>query len=535
MALDGILLHCINNKFSQHLPLKIQKIKQVSDYEIVIECYGNEVKESWLVSLDSISNRFCKIDGNSNNIDKIHHFVLLMRKYLENGLIVSSCQIDLDRILCLEIKNRNELKDEVTYFLYIELMGQYNNLILVYNNIIVDAFNRIYPSDSNQRILLHNVEYKLPSNLVRANPFCNPELDHNRNYVEQLDGFSSLLSKELQYRVKMGQNLVEMMKEISDSDYVYDYGNKVFHCLKLSHLNKEFIRYPLISGLDSIYANYSQKQKVAALNGNLIKKLNREIKRLTKKLTIFKQQLKDVENADKFLLFGDLLMTYGHQIKKGDKEFRVLDFENNWRIIPIDPKYNVVVNANKYYQKYRKLKTSLNYILQQEELTLTNIDYYQNILVQLESASVLEIKEIENELIDYGLLRVKNKSCKNGARNKKINIHQIDHDGYTYFYGKSNVQNNYLTFSLAHKNYWWFHVLDGSGGHVVINSDVVDEPKIRFASNLAALLSKHANSSSVPVQYTQIQYIKKIPKAPLGKVLVKKYQTIYIDPVKIEL
>lgn len=536
MALDGILLHKLNNEFKKHLPLKIQRIRQVTDNELVFECYGNNAREYWLFSLDSVSNRIAKIDSVDNNIDKIHHFVLLLRKYLENGFIMTSKQIELDRILCMEIINRNELKDEVKYYLYVEMMGQYNNMILTdEKSIIIDVFNRIYPSDSSQRVLLHNVLYTFPENMIRANPFLNPDLDININFVFQLDGFSSLLAKELQYRLNIGQSLVSMMEEINASDYIYDYGNKVFHCLELLHLNRDdYKKYSLINGLDSIYFQYNQKQKVASVTGNLVKKLNREIKRLSKKISLFKQQLLEVEDANKYLLFGDLIISYGSMITRGSSSFEVLDFDNNTRIIPLDPKLNASQNASKYYQKYRKLKTSLSYILEQQQLTLTNIEYYQSILFQLESASLVEVKEIENELIDYGLLRANysGSKSKTNIKKKKVNVHQIEDGGIVYLYGKSNVQNDYLTFTLARKNYWWFHVLDGSGGHVVVCSDVVSEKEIRFASNLAVLLSKHKYSSSVPVQYTQIQYIKKIPRAPLGKVLVKKYSTIYIDPIE---
>ena len=70
------------------------------------------------------------------------------------------------------------------------------------------------------------------------------------------------------------------------------------------------------------------------------------------------------------------------------------------------------------------------------------------------------------------------------------------------------------------------------GSHVIVANDNVDEYLIRLAANIAALYSKAHQSSSVPINYTKIQYLKKAPGSLLGKVILNNYKTIYIDPDK---
>jgi predicted ribosome quality control (RQC) complex YloA/Tae2 family protein len=46
---------------------------------------------------------------------------------------------------------------------------------------------------------------------------------------------------------------------------------------------------------------------------------------------------------------------------------------------------------------------------------------------------------------------------------------------------------------------------------------------------LAAYFSSLRYSSSIPVDYTQIKNVKKIPKVPGYKVLLKNQKTMFID------
>ena len=97
-----------------------------------------------------------------------------------------------------------------------------------------------------------------------------------------------------------------------------------------------------------------------------------------------------------------------------------------------------------------------------------------------------------------------------------------------------NIQNDYITHKLS-KNYdWWFHVKDAPGSHVVFKMPMVDyvltEQDIRYCANLAASFSKMSTSSSVPVDYVQIKYLKKIPGMKGSNVTFTNNKTIYIDP-----
>ncbi len=63
----------------------------------------------------------------------------------------------------------------------------------------------------------------------------------------------------------------------------------------------------------------------------------------------------------------------------------------------------------------------------------------------------------------------------------------------------------------------------------MIHTDHLTEEKIRLCAMLAAYYSQARDSSSIPVAYTQIRNLKKIPEAKGSQVTMSSYKTIYID------
>ena len=60
----------------------------------------------------------------------------------------------------------------------------------------------------------------------------------------------------------------------------------------------------------------------------------------------------------------------------------------------------------------------------------------------------------------------------------------------------------------------------------------LSETTIRTASQLASYFSKLRTSNSVPVDYVEVRYIKKVPGRINSFVTYKNNKTIYIDPDK---
>lgn len=536
MALDGLLLHTILKPLQALEGGKIGKIQNLSDEEILIHIHTKKLGNVKLVlNVHSNTNRIYyhihAIEGQPTP----SNFVMVLRKYLSQGYIESIEQAGYDRIVRIQIKGRNELGDAKELSLYAELMGKYANLVLVdEEGKIIDALKRIPVFENSKRLIHPGALYALPPKSKRktVETIKEEELDLDHSLVSQIEGFSPLLSKEFIYRLRQGESFSAIVSLLNASTSLHVYDSKNFHVLPLTHLNKEAKVYELMDGLDHLFAHDEAKARIKEQAGDVFKVVDQELSKHKKKLPKLEASLAQAKDYQKYQQYGDLLFAYMHEVEKAS-EIVLPSFEDGKEIkIPIDMRYDLKQNANKYYQKYHKMKRSLSILEEQIDLCIENIHYFEQLQEQLQHASWEDALEIKEELIKNRFMYAKKKnSPKKKAKGLHVlHLHLADADIYV---GKNNLQNNYITHHLARKEDLWFHVKDYHGSHVLLKSEHVDEEKIRMCAQLAAFFSGGKHSSSVPVDYTKISQLRKVPGSKIGFVTMKSYKTIYIDP-KIE-
>ena len=94
-------------------------------------------------------------------------------------------------------------------------------------------------------------------------------------------------------------------------------------------------------------------------SADLVKLLNNNIERVSKKLGILNKTLADSENKDKYKIYGDLLMANLYNMKNGQSSVEVIDYykEDSPTVkIPLSPQLSPSQNAQKYYKRYNKRK-----------------------------------------------------------------------------------------------------------------------------------------------------------------------------------
>ena len=206
-------------------------------------------------------------------------------------------------------------------------------------------------------------------------------------------------------------------------------------------------------------------------------------------------------------------------------------FHNQPLEIQLDPMLDPSTNLKKLFTKAKKAKNALVMINLQLKIANNELKYLDEISSQIDFANNIDLEEIKMELIKNKYLKDKNQSK---PKNKKINITKYILNKNEILVGKNNIQNEYITHKLAQSYDWWFHVKDAPGSHVVFKvphpSYILTEQDIRFCANLAASFSKFSNSSSVPVDYVLVKYLKKIPRMKGSNVTFTNNKTIYIDP-----
>ena len=531
MAFDGMFLRQIVRQLQPLVMSRVNKIYLISDTEVLFNLKGQE-RYQLMVSCHSSYNRIHLTDRQYPTRTTPSNFIMVMRKYVEGGTILSIEQAGLDRYLIITVGNRNEIGDRIKLELYVELMGKYANLILVHDGRILEALKHIPPFENTRRTIQPGAAFKpTDSQDQKEDPFTVSNIQPQDNLFEKLVGFSPLLSTEFNYRMANGQKFEDILSELAASDKIYisKKGNEeLFHCIALTHLETKPLEMDICEGLDYIYFTKEERERIRQQTGDLFKFTRREIKKCQNKISRLNEALNEALNCDIWRQYGDVLYANTDKITKGMEKVTLEDYEGNVITVPLDPKLDVKGNARKCFQKYRKGSVGQKYIREQLENTQENLNYFQLIQQQLEQADFLTATEIRQELENNGYMKARKTY---GKKKKESEPHflKIEYNNKFIYVGKNNIQNDYITFKKAGRADYWFHVKDMHGSHVVITTSHPSEDEIRLCAQLAAWFSKARESSSIPVNYTLVKNLKKIPGSKTGMVSMKEYNTIYID------
>ncbi len=534
MAYDGIVMSQVVQDISNTIKGgRINKIYQISQYEMLFQVRAQSKNMKLLVSIHPMYARVQLTTLSYPTPQVPNALTMLFRKHLEGAWIESIEQVELDRIIQINLYGRNELQDVKQYHMYIEIMGRHSNMILTNeDNKILECLKRVPPYLSQTRTLQPGGTYQFPPMKDKRNPYLETEADIN-SIQNVYQGFSPELSREVEYRMKSGQTFQDIMNECahSESIYIHHENNKeTFHIIELKHIGEAINKLPFTQGFDDFYGQKDEKDRIKQQTQDLSRYITNEYDRNINKLEKLKTTLLDNQDSDDLRVKGELLYSHLHLIQKGMSSVDVVNYYNNETLtIDLDPRRGPKENAQRYFHLYQKNKNSIEHLQQQISIVSEELDYFDSLKTMISQASYYDAIEIKEELEIQGYL--KKKITKQAKKKKKPHIMKyVTTAGVEIYVGKNNLQNDYLTFKLASKNDTWFHAKDMPGSHVVVHSENLDEFTIRLASKIAAFYSKGRLSSSVPVNYTQIKNLKKPAHGKPGQVILQNYSTIYIDP-----
>ncbi|MDF3128663.1 NFACT RNA binding domain-containing protein [Kiritimatiellaeota bacterium B1221] len=104
-------------------------------------------------------------------------------------------------------------------------------------------------------------------------------------------------------------------------------------------------------------------------------------------------------------------------------------------------------------------------------------------------------------------------------------------DGWVALVGRSDRDNDLLTFKVAFPQDLWLHAKGCPGSHVVLqHPDETEPPKqvIEAAARLALIYSKAKNAKSGAVSVAKISDLGKTRGAPAGQVTLRKSKTVKV-------
>lgn len=566
MSFDGIFTKAVVDEiYPLLLNGKINKINQPDKNEINIQIYNKENYKLLLSCANNLS-RIHLSEKNKKNPITAYNFCMLLRKHLVGGTIKNIYQHKMDRVVCFEIENLNELKELSKKLLIIEIMGKHSNIILVdkESNKIIDAIKHIDSRQSSIREVFPNKDYffvkdekenildenyKLPSEILKNSEPISMKKFFYTNYL----GFSPIISYELLNNSnvdsdvnsanlndedikRIDENFVKIVENIKDKNYYPIFikdemnNNKDFYCFDLNLYEKKESVDSLSKLVESFYHNNSLRDRINQKASGFKKILNTKLNRLTNKYLAMNDELLNNQSKEDLKNYADLLSINIYKIEKGMKKISVGNIYDNMKDIEIslDEKKSPRENIEAYYKKYKKLKTADEIIKTELPKIEEEMKYIKQILETIEIITELnELSEIEEELISLGYVR---KSKKNKQKLEKSKPYVFETDsGALIYVGKNNLQNENLTLKFANKNDIFFHAQDVPGSHVILRGANLTENDYKIAGFLAGYYSYFKNEGYANVDYTEKKHIRKAKGTGLGMVYYDNYKTLFID------
>jgi predicted ribosome quality control (RQC) complex YloA/Tae2 family protein len=109
----------------------------------------------------------------------------------------------------------------------------------------------------------------------------------------------------------------------------------------------------------------------------------------------------------------------------------------------------------------------------------------------------------------------------------------LSYSGWKVLAGRSDADNDHLSFKLANPDDWWFHVRGMPGSHVILQAPPGNDPDretLTRAAAIAAYHSKARQAGVVAVSCTRARDVTKPRDAPAGSVQIRKEMVFKVRP-----
>jgi len=424
---------------------------------------------------------FCFFTNNNTIPFEQRNELDIMNTHLTKAHLAELNISETDRIIYLSFSKIDIYNNKQNYKLILELIPRYQNIILLKvedgNEQIIDCTKKVSFAENRQRQILPGLEYTPPQTDFKV----KKEKVHFSISIDSINKF----------------------KESSEESLNFNSMNLFF---------------------EELYFFWIFIARNERIKNEKIKQINKEIKKKLRKIEKQEKELVTASKEEKWKQQAELLKANFVSLKKGMK---VIVLQNYYKDgfpeieIILNPEKDAKQNIGHYFKKYRKARDGKIKIKKQIEIAQKEIEVLEKEIFELEETDIFFSKQEKSK---------KRRPQKAGY--KKITI---DEDWEIYI-GRTSKENDILTTRFAKPYDWWFHTRIFHGTHIILRNynkkELPNKLKL-LCSQLAAYYSKAKKSTNVPVDYTQIRYVRKPRGSAPGYVIYKEQKTLFVDPLSI--
>ncbi len=280
--------------------------------------------------------------------------------------------------------------------------------------------------------------------------------------------------------------------------------------------------------IDRFYFELEKKDKAAAAKKSLIIRFNHTIKRLGSRLIRLASRLSEAEKSLPYQSYGELLKCHLHEIGPEMDQFKypgpisILKDEKE-RMLLLDPALSPTKNMEWFFVEYKKGLLARSTLIQEIEKT-------KKILIQLEKGRDAICHDKPVEITDFPLISIK--KGRGGNKRKRTPMTYLSSDNIFFFVGRNALEDETITFRLAHGNDLWFHARGVPGSHLIVRMDKrkeIPNQTLLEAATLAIYFSPFKKAGRGEVMYARKRHVQRGRKGKRGSIRCSQEQGIYIE------
>lgn len=237
--------------------------------------------------------------------------------------------------------------------------------------------------------------------------------------------------------------------------------------------------------------------------------------------------------ADTLRLWADLLLAYQAQVPRGAARAELPGLDGPISI-PLDAKATAIENAERYYDRARRLERAARELparLEEADARLATLAQW---VLDLDLArSRPEIDAVQEALRGAGYLGrpIEARPLARQAPSGPLELRSTG--GLTLLVGRNSRQNEVVTFQRGAKGDLWLHARGRPGAHVLVKSAgrPVDEVSLAEAAGLALWFSGARGEARGDVICADLRQVSRMKGGGPGMVRVREERNLTAEPL----
>lgn len=564
-SVDALTLAAIAHEVRAHTGARFTGVRQMAPDALMLGLRNPGGTHHLLFSIHPSTARV-HFAPRPPKIERLGPFGTLLRSRLGEAHLAGVEQPPFDRVLRLRF---DALEGPLT--LIAEIMGRRSNLLLADARVVLGALKTVTARMSPRRPVLPGRPYLAPP-ADRPRPDAlddaavralleGEERPLERVLAQEVLGLGPLLAREITIRAGVngglpaGQSAASAdriwaaLREIcavwetgTFTPTVYeDHGRIVAFApipLRVYAGMHALSARSMSEALNAYYQDRTGADPLEERRRDLAGAVRAALRQREATLARTREALDESRSADRLRVMGELLLTYGRDVRPRDTGLTVSDHTAGGAemTIPLDPSLGPAENAQRLFRRYAKARAAAQALPAQIARLESDVHALREAQIQIEAATFPDdLGEIRADLAERGFFRRGRPASRprpgpTALRGRRFTTG----DGATIIVGRSARENEHVTFHLAGPEDLWFHARGLPGAHVILKPGRrPSEADVLEAARIAAYYSGGRDAGEVAVDCVARKRVRRQKGGPPGAVVYTGERTLRVTAAPV--